>query len=414
MGAVSRSLCAGLLLLFTLHVPESHAAGPHEFTAQVDVRLIAADTPLKSFTDGGLGLLLFDESRDVVRLGPVMLDYSGPLTDTIRATVTAFANGDNDKNPIDLTEAVLEWRPVPVSQWRWRARLGAFYPAVSMENRGIGWQSIYSLSPSAINTWIGEEVRTIGGELNLTAAGAGVGRPFDIGAVIGVYGWNDPMGVVIQERGWAVHDRQTALFGRLPDINGLPAADGSFELFREIDGRMGYYAGLEFSWLDRVVARVLHYDNRGDPAQFDQEEYAWLSRFDSFGVRIELPGDWTVIAQRLEGDTAIGPSADGRGSHILDFWSDFLLVSKSIGRHRASARYEQFHTATARGAGFYDSHQSGDAWTLAYRFDLTDSWQLQVEALQIDSALRHRRLQGVQPDAVERSVQLVVRYSLTL
>ncbi|MEQ1580631.1 MAG: hypothetical protein ABL964_08570 [Steroidobacteraceae bacterium] len=405
---------AGIFLSGSVLSPVTHAAGPHEFTAQVDVRLIAANTPLRSFMHGGLGLLLFDEERDGVRVGPVMLDYSGPLTDTLRATVTAFANGDNDKNPIDLTEAVLEWRPVPASQWRWRAKLGAFYPPVSMENRGIGWQSIYSLSPSAINTWIGEEVRTIGGELSLTAAGAGVGRPFDISAIVGVYGWNDPMGVVIQQRGWAIHDRQTALFGRLPDINGLPAGDGSFELFREIDNRVGYYAGLEFSWQDRVVARALHYDNRGDPAQFDKEEYAWLSRFDSFGVRIELPRDWTVIAQRLEGDTGIGASNDGKGYHILDFSSEFVLVSKAYGRHRGSARYERFQTRTVRASAFFNSNQDGDAWTLAYRYDVSDRWQLQAEALQIDSTLSHRRLQGTSPGAVERSLQLVARYSLTL
>jgi hypothetical protein len=414
MSVLSRNLLAGIGLLSTLLSSLALAAGPHEFTAQVDVRLIAADTPLRSFMHGGLGLLLFDESRDGVRLGPLMLDYSGPLTDTIRATITAYANGDGDKNPIDLTEAVLEWRPVPLSQWRWRAKLGAFYPPVSMENRGIGWQSVYSLSPAAINTWIGEEVRTIGGELSLTAAGAGVGRPFDISVVIGAFGWNDPMGVVIQERGWAIHDRQTALFGRLPDIDGLPAADGSFELFREIDNRVGYYAGFEFSWQDRVVARVLHYDNRGDPAQFDQEEYAWLSRFDSFGVRVELPREWTVIAQRLQGDTGIGPSADGKGFHVLEFSSDFVLVSKAHERHRVSARYERLQTTTVRAPFFFNSNQDGDAWTLAYRYDLTDRWQLQVEALQIDSKLTHRVLLGTPADAVERSVQVVARYSLTL
>lgn len=361
-----------------------------------------------------MGLLLFDESRDGARVGPVMLDYSGPLTDTVRATVTAFAYGDNDKNPVDLTEAVLEWRPVPVSQWRWRAKLGAFYPPVSMENRGIGWQSVYSLSPSAINTWIGEEVRAIGGELSVTSAGASTGRPFDISAVAGLYGWNDPMGVVIQQRGWAIHDRQTALFGRLPDINGLPAGDGSFELFREIDNRVGYYAGLEFSWQDRIVVRALHYDNRGDPARFDKEEYAWLSRFDSIGVRVELPEEWTVIAQHLEGDTAIGASADGKGYHILDFSSEFVLVSKAYGRHRGSARYERLQTTTVRGSRFFNSNQDGDAWTLAYRYDLGDRWQIHVEALQIDSRLGHRVLQGSPASAIERSVQVVARYSLTL
>jgi len=185
-------------------------------------------------------------------------------------------------------------------------------------------------------------------------------------------------------------------------------------LFREIDNRVGYYAGLEFSWQDRVVVRALHYDNRGDPARFDKEEYAWLSRFDSIGVRVELPEEWTVIAQHLEGDTAIGASADGKGYHILDFSSEFVLVSKAYGRHRGSARYERLHTTTVRGSRFFNSNQDGDAWTLAYRYDLGDRWQIHVEALQIDSRLGHRVLQGSPASAIERSVQVVARYSLTL
>ncbi len=414
MRTLGCTALAGMLWVSTLFTSACWASGPHEFTAQIDLRLTAADSSLSSFRSGGLGLLRYDASQNGAHIGPLLLDYSGPVTDTLRASVTAFATGDADKNPIDLTEAILEWRPVPVSLLRWRARLGAFYPPVSMENRGIGWQSLYTLSSSAINTWIGEEVRAIGAELNLTATGAGSGRSFDIGGVVGVYGWNDPMGVLIQKRGWAIHDRQTALFGRLPDINGIPGADGSYELFREIDHRIGYYGGVEFTYLDRVVARALHYDNRGDPAIHDSQEYAWLSRFNAYGVRIELPGTWTLIAQRLDGDTSVGVSADGRGNHILAYWSDFLLVSKAFGRHRLSARYEQFHTTTERGATRFDSHQDGEALTLAYRMDLSDHWQMTVEGLRVNSTLRHRLRIGELPNAVESSLQLVARYSLTL
>jgi hypothetical protein len=408
------TLAAAAFCAAALFDTAAWAAGPHEFTAQVDLRLTASDSSLTSFRSGGLGLLRYDASQNGVHIGPLLLDYNGPVTDTIRASVTAFATADGDKNPIDLTEAMLEWRPVPVSMWRWRARLGAFYPPISMENRGIGWQSIYTLSSSAINTWIGEEVRAIGGELNLTATGAGSGRSFDVGGVVGAYGWNDPMGVVIQKRGWAIHDRQTALFGRLPDINGIPGADGSYELFREIDHRVGYYGGVEFTYLDRVVLRALHYDNRGDPGVHDTQEWAWLSRFNAYGLRVELPDAWTVIAQRLDGDTSVGVSADGRGNHILGYWSDFLLVSKAIGQHRLSARYEQFHTTTERGAARFDSHQDGEALTLAYRLELSDRWQMTLEGLRVNSTLRHRLRIAEPPNAIESSVQLVARYSLTL
>ncbi len=387
------------------------AASPHEFTAQVDLRFVAVDTPLTSFVDGGLGLLRFDEEHDGLQLGFLMLDYAGPVTDTVRATATLFATDDGDKNPIDMTEAFLEWRPVPSSVWRWRSKLGAFYPPISMENRGIGWQSLYTLSPSAINTWIGEEIRTIGGEVSLTNAGAGVGRPFDFGVVLGIYGWNDPMGILIRQRGWALHDRQTPLFGRLPQTEVVQFGPDQLEFFAEIDNRPGFYAGAEFSYRDRVVLRALRYDNRGDPAATNGNEFAWLSRFNAYGLRVEFPAGWTFIAQRMDGDTAVAPSPDGRGAGILDYWSDFAMVSRSFGRHRLSARYDRMQAETVRGAAFFDSWQYGHAWTLAYFLDLNDSWQIVAEALRNDSRLRQRSLAGLPTAATEDSLQLALRYS---
>lgn len=403
-----------LMMLLGLQSATARAVGAHEFTFQADVRYVLASTDLHSFMNGGLGLLRFDEADDGLALGGLMLDYAGPIGDQWRAGLTLFATGDNDKNPVDVTEAFIEWRPVPRSAWRWRARAGAFYPPISLENRGVGWQNVYALSSSALNTWIGEELRAIGGEFSVTWAGAGAGRPFDVGVVLGVYGWNDPLGVVIQERGWAIHDRQTALFGRLPDIDGLPAADGSFELFHEIDKRAGYYGGVEWTYLGALTLRALHYDNRGDPAQRNSEEIAWLSRFDAYGLRWELPGDFTFIIQHLQGDTAVGASTDGRGAHVLDYAAGFALISKVFGEQRATLRYDRYDTNTRRGILFFNSWQKGDAWTFAYSIDLYRNWQLIAEGLVNDSRARQRRLQGAAMQAAERSVQVAVRYTFAM
>ena len=405
--------CSGLLL-WAVCCSVTHAAGPYDLTVQLDLRLTAAQSPLSSFSQGGLGLLRYDESHQGLHAGPLMLDYSGPVTDTIRAAAVAFANFDGDKNPIDLTEAYLEWRPVPTSPLRWRTQVGAFYPPISMENRAAGWQSLYSIISSAINTWIGEEVRAVGAQTSATLVGAAIHRPFDIGVVAGVYGWNDPMGVVIQRRGWAIHDRQTALWGRLPDIKGMPHADGSFELFHEIDTRPGFHAGLEASYRNQLVVRAMRYDNRGDPALCNTQECAWLSRFNAYGARLELPQGWTVISQWLDGDTSVGKSLDGRGSHILGYWSDFVLVSKTAGPHRITARYERFHTKTLLGANKFNSNQDGAAFMLSYRYQLNDQWQLTAEGLKVDSSISQRALVAAPLDARESSLQLLARYSFSL
>ena len=46
----------------------------------------------------------------------------------------------------------------------WSVKTGAFFPTISLENDDLGWASPYTLTPSAINSWIGEELRTIGSE----------------------------------------------------------------------------------------------------------------------------------------------------------------------------------------------------------------------------------------------------------
>lgn len=241
-----KSLPVALLMLFAAG---AHAeSSPYEFEGYADLRMVSVDSPLQSFMNGGLGLLRFDEDHDGLQLGRLALDFGGPLTESLRAHATMIATDGGENSAIDLTEAFVEWRPYPQSQWTWRTKLGAFYPPISLENRSVAWQSIYSLSPSAINTWIGEEVRTIGMEIRATNLGASAQRPYDVSLIAGVYGWNDPMGVLLFQRGWAIHDHEVPLFGALPRPFTRGTEDQSIEFSQEIDSRAGYYAGLETRW----------------------------------------------------------------------------------------------------------------------------------------------------------------------
>lgn len=385
-------------------------AETHEFTAMADLRAVAVDSPYTSFTEGGLGLLRFDEAHDGLRLGSLMLDITGPLSETIRYTATAYATGDGDRHLLDLTEAYLEWRPYPKHALRWRTRVGAFYPTLSLENRNVGWQSPYSISASAINSWIGEEFRIIGAETSVTLAGAPGGRGFDVSLFGSVYGWNDPAGILIFQRGWAIHDRQTPLFGHLP--RPFPGNDGvnDMEFFDEVDGRAGYYAGADIKWTAGHALRALHYDNRGDVSQTDAREPAWLTRFDSIGVRLELPADLTFIAQYLDGTTGVRPSADGRGAAIAEYWSWFGLLSYRSGNHRFTARHDRMATYTIRGEQYFEGEQDAHAWTAAYLFDVNAHWQIAAEVIRITGTLEQRTYLGQPVDAKEIQAQLAVRF----
>ncbi|MFL6575722.1 MAG: hypothetical protein ACJ8MR_03850 [Povalibacter sp.] len=386
-------------------------ADPHEFTAEIDMRYVLVDSPYPSFTEGGIGQLRFDEDHDGVRLGSLMLDATGPVTETIRYAATAFATGDGDQNPIDLTEAYFEWRPYPVNSLRWRTRLGAFYPAVSLENRAVGWQSLYSISSSAINSWLGEELRTIGLETSMTLAGASSGRPFDVNVFGSVYGWNDPAGILIFQRGWAIHDRQSALFGHLPRPIVWNPAIQDIEFFDEVDHRPGYYAGAEMKWTAGHVLRAFRYDNRGDVSATDGREPTWYTKFDALGARLELPAQTTLIAQYLDGSTAVGDSPDGEGMIIMDMTSWFALLSVAHGPHRATIRHDRMQLRMDRGGQYFGGYQNAHAWTAAYLFDLDSHWQLAAEAVRTNGSLNQRAYVGLPVHGTEQQLQLAVRFT---
>ena len=407
----TRLAIVALLLTGSITASAADVAGI-EAEGFFDLRGIGVDSSLPSFFHGGLGLLQFDDEHDGVRSGRFVVDVNSPITETVRMQLTTIATADEDEqNPIDVTEAYIEWRPYPQSHLRWRTKVGAFYPPVSLENRGVGWQSPYSLSSSAINTWIGEEVRSVGVEVSATSVGATLGRDVDIGAVAGVYGWNDPMGVLIFQRGWSLHDRATPMFGGIRRPFRMSDHDRYIDFTDEIDSRPGYYGGLEAKWRGRHLLRVLHYDNRGDPAQHGYADDAWLSTFDAIGARVVLPAGFTLIGQALEGETGVGPSDDGRGMLIADCRAWFLLGSYEFAKHRITLRHDRMYVASTRGAEMFDSQQRAHAWTAAYQYEYDHHWLAAAEWLEIDGSLQQREYMGLPAAAKERQLQLVLRYS---
>src|SRR6185437_6111030 len=70
-----------------------------------------------------------------------------------------------DRDVIDPLEIYASWHSGADDYGvSWSAKAGAFFPTISLENDDLGWTSPYTLTPSAINSWIGEELRTIGSE----------------------------------------------------------------------------------------------------------------------------------------------------------------------------------------------------------------------------------------------------------
>lgn len=394
------------LLALVLVVPAGTARADIE--ASVDLRVVGSDGR-NGFLDGGLGKLRYDNDDDGLQLGRARLAWRDGIGANWHANLDLSAWSFDDHNVIDLTEAWLEWRPVPTSPWRSNLKVGAFYPPISLEHRASGWTNPYTISSSALNTWVGEELRTIGVGYELDHLGIAAGGRFNWGVHAAVFGWNDPAGVVVAFRGFAMHDRQTPLFGRI----GTWAFGGREQrvIFSEIDDRPGYHLGGYVKTDTGVELRVLHYDNRGDATveKPSISDYAWDTRFDSAGLRWDGSRGTAIIAQWLDGTTHATP--DKANTWNFDAW--FILAAQNFGRHRFAVRYDHFTTEQDEeylsAPGTYDNSH---AWTLGWTWAVRDHLELAAEYLRIDSNHDTRTMLGESPRAIEHSVQMALRISL--
>jgi hypothetical protein len=401
MGLLRAALC--VLALPALPVRAA------DWQLALDVRAVTSDGR-ESFLHNGQGKLRYDDDHEGLRLGRLRAALSQAFGEVFFAHVEASTWDGDDKNPIDLTEAYLEYRPYPRAGFKTRLRAGAFYPPMSLESRALGWETPYTLTPSAIGSWIGEEIRTVGLEGQVDWLGTRLGHHFDFQFTAALFGWNDPAGTMIAAHGWALHDRQTTLFGRVggtqPDLGYAKK-----ELFAEIDDRPGYYASAQVRYHDRAILNILHYDNRADPAVYEESlrDFAWLTTFDAAALRIETANDWTVILQALTGETYIAPA------NLWIEWefdSQSVMLAKRRGPHMLAARYDRFDVEFLRDPSASGS-EHGNAWTVAYTFDTGGAWRFALEWLRVRSDVPARaEFLGEDALATETKIELSARYLL--
>jgi hypothetical protein len=379
-----------------------------EVEASLELRLVESEGN-DSFMDGGLGKLRYDSDDDGAQLGRARLAWRGGIGGDWHANIDLSAWSLDDHNAIDVTEAWLEWRPVPDSAWRSNVKIGAFYAPISLEHRAPGWSNPYTISSSALNTWVGEELRTIGIAYELDRQGIAEGGRFDYGAQLAVFGWNDPAGVVVALRGFALHDYQTPLFGRI----GTFAYGGREQrvIFYEIDDRPGFHAGAWVRSDTGIELRALRYDNRGDPTVEAPsiDDYAWDTRFNSLGLRYDGSRGTAFIAQWLDGVTSASPDP----AFTWNFKAWFVLLAQDVGAHRLSARYDDFSTRqTTQYSPPPWTREGGNAMTVAWTWKVNRHVELAAELMRVDSSYNIRVLLGETPDAVEEIAQLAVRLML--
>jgi hypothetical protein len=404
------------------------ASDRNRFELEIDASYVAADSPFRSWTEGGLGKLRYSESNDGLKSTRLLARYRGRIAETLSATVIADYQ-DDASSGVDVTEAYMDWRPIPKSANQQQVRFGAFYPPFSLENAELGWQSPFTYSYSAINTWLGEEIRPIGVEWSLHRHLGFAGSPHELRAFASTFYGNDPAGTLLFWRGWSLHDRQTRLDDKLPmpphPVFGPTGAvvgyyDQTVEPVAEIDHSPGVYAGLEWRYARGVLVQLARYENRADPRSFADGQWAWDTEFTHLGVQASLPGQLGLVAQWLTGETRWiqGARPDGTltpfASLVGDaFSAKYLLLTRLVrGPHRVSARYDVFDMHRVEGQPWIEADH-GHAWTLAYRYEPSTRWSGGLEWLRIASSREPWEYFYAAPeDAAETSVRLVVSYRL--
>ena len=321
------------------------------FELSGDLRFVAVDGE-KSWTEGdAFGKLRSGsdgELRVQPQLGNVSIVWKPQFTWSFGATVVGSIQG-GQRTEAGLSQAYLTFKPMRGSKLAFSARAGLMWPPISLEHEGADWHVGDSITPSAINSWIGEEVRPVAAEATLAT---------DLGehklrATAALMAANDTSGTLLTFRGWALHDRTTLAFRRQP----LPPLEDPVEYYQApythplldvgpgFAHRPGYYA--KIAWQPPVPVRVelFRYDNRADPEAVNEDlEWGWRTWFDNISVVADLGSGAELKAQAMQGRTRMGTAETGERWINNRFRSAFLLLTRPFGRFGLSARLDLFDT----------------------------------------------------------------------
>ncbi len=290
-----------------------------------------------------------------------------------------FANESTGRS-LGLSEAFVDYGRLEQEGYRWR--VGFAFAGTSFENVEDFWQSPYTLSFSALNSWIAEEFRPLG----LDWTGRWQGEQSNTDLSIAAFRGNDTGPAMLAWRGFALHSRISVLGETLalPPLTSLDAANqftsqrdkGTQPFGPDLDGRTGYAVRVRHARTDGPRFSAYFADNRGDQDLHDGDEYAWANRFAVVGGEWHIGNDWTVLAESMFGSTDMGfpPGANVQ----FDYQAHYVLLSRSFERHVISTRLDHFEINERDFSIAENNRQRGDAITLAWLYN-ADVWRFGLE-----------------------------------
>lgn len=356
----------------------------------------------KSWTEGGFGKTRFD--RGAGAYAGLEAVWRPQLTSALSAVVDGVAQPRFSRTA-DVAEAYLLYKPIPAGPLRYQARAGLLYPPVSLEHDdtpGEPWTVRDTLTPSAIDSWLGEEVKALGGEGRLAYAAHG----FSVSETTGLFGRNDTSGALLALRGWSFSDLVDTGDARLPlpPLNDYITGHQAYqtEPSDSLDGRIGIYSKLELRTAGGALVNLAYYDNNALVGPVKDGQWGWLTRFYDVGAEYPLGPRTVLSGQAMTGRTV---SLFGHGGHgyrfDVQFRSAYLKLTQTRGPDSWTVRVDVFATQGAHPSPGDRAYQPGpldadqtyseNGWAAlaAWRRELAPGRSVLVELMQVNWKRRY-------------------------
>jgi hypothetical protein len=407
---------AGSIALSLAFALGADAADLHVFTL-ASGQGSYADSPT-SWLDGGFGKLPGSSDEDGSAAASGSLDLqAGFRVDlgehwAVWTHVVARAESDVEASgEAGVTEFWVEGAG-DVAGGRLRARAGTMFLPTSRENVEMLWSSPYTISLSAINSWIAEEVRPTGIDLDYRYELApGVQLRGGATAFVG----NDTAGTLLAWRGWSIGSRLSVRDEELPlpPLSTLPTSfprqkHGTTPFGSDLDDRVGWSARIRFDAPRNFVAQWTRFDTRGDRLLYD-DQYSWRTTFDLIGLGWQPVERLTLAAEHIRGKTGMGLAPADRVD--AQFESTYALASWHAGQFRLSTRYDWFEIGERDFSAAESNDESGSALAIAIVLEASPAWSFAVELDDVN-ATRPSALDSIGTENLDgRALLLRARYS---
>jgi hypothetical protein len=399
-----------LLLLLCLALPAT--AQTFRFSGFLTAREIYA-TGQPSWTTGGFGRL--DVGADSVNgnatVNQLVAQIGADWTPTTWFTFHAQGLARHEPSGTEGRKSGLVEGYVELHNETWRLRAGEFFLPTSRENIDPLWTSPYTISYSALNSWIAQEVRPIGADLQY--------KPnfyFTAGAT--AFRGNDTMGTLLAWRGWTVGNRLSVYNEKLPlpplFSLGTPAyfrwqGAGTVPIGRDLNNNLGWSARVRATMPERAMIQLTHIDNRGDRELY-ADQYSWATKLNIVSGEIGSAESTILAAEYASGTTGMGPLDPTRAFVQMDFSTAYALVSHKSGHFRASARFDVFDTTDRDHSIAETNTEHGRSWTLATFYEPDPHMRVGLELVQVTGRRIAAEESGFDGNTDGRTLTLEARY----